>query len=241
MTSGRLEGLYCGPAPDPSEIWLRWNLDPALLLGLALLAAAVGLRQSGRLTGWVAVAVLALAFVSPLCAASAALFSARVVHHVLLVAVAAPLLALTWPGRAAGAVLPAFLIATAVLWGWHLPAAYDLAMSDIGVYWAMQLSLLLSATAFWRVVLHPRQAAGHALPMILAGIVQMGLLGALLTFAPAPLYAIHALAPLGWGFTPLGDQQLGGLIMWVPAALPYAALGAIVARREWRALTGRPA
>ena len=90
-----MSGIYCGPAPAPEGIWLRWNLHPPLLVALALLAAAVGRRPVGAL----AVAVLAVAFVSPLCALSAALFSARAVHHVLLVAVAAPLLAMAWPAR----------------------------------------------------------------------------------------------------------------------------------------------
>ncbi|WP_134727237.1 cytochrome c oxidase assembly protein [Paracoccus luteus] len=241
MTPPAPDGLYCGPAPDPAAIWLHWNLDPPLLLALAMLSLAVGLNRAGRLPGALAVAVLTLAFVSPLCAASAALFSARVVHHLLLVAVAAPLLALAWPGRMARAMTPAFVVSTAVLWLWHLPAAYDAAMSDVGVYWVMQGSLLLSATAFWRAVLHPAQPSGHALLLILAAIVQMALLGALLTLAPAPMYAIHMAAPLAWGFTPLGDQQLGGLIMWVPAGLPLAAFGTIVARRQWRAMAGRAA
>jgi putative membrane protein len=61
----------------------------------------------------------------------------------------------------------------------------------------------------------------------------MGLLGALLTFAPGSLYTAHATAPLLWGFSPLADQQLGGLLMWVPAGLPFAAWGALLARRAW--------
>ena len=95
MTAEAWSRIYCGPAPDPSEIWLRWNLDPVLLLALAALAVALRASRPGLL----AVAALAVAFVSPLCALSAALFSARVAHHVLLVAVAAPLLALAWPAR----------------------------------------------------------------------------------------------------------------------------------------------
>jgi len=51
----------------------------------------------------------------------------------------------------------------------------------------------------------------------------MGLLGALITFAGAPLYAPHAVSTLAWGLTPLEDQQLAGLIMWAPAAVFYLA------------------
>jgi len=182
-----------------------------------------------------------VAFVSPLCALSAALFSARVVHHVLLVAVAAPLLAMVWPLRRLRPMLPAFLIFTAILWGWHLPAAYDLALGNYAAYWLMQGSLLGSAVVFWRVVLGRVQAPGRALPFILAGFMQMAFLGALLTFAPDVLYGIHQVAPMAWGFSPLADQQLGGLIMWVPAGLPFLLFGALVARRGWQSIPGRTA
>lgn len=232
MIGYRLEGIYCGPAPMPADIWLRWNLDPALLVALALLALAVGRTREGRL----AVAALVLAFVSPLCALSAALFSARVVHHILLVAVAAPLLALAWPARRPRLPAVPFIVSTGVLWAWHWPAAYDLALSNVAVYWAMQVTLLGSAFAFWQAVLDRRHAVGASLLWVLGSYMQMALLGALVTFAPVALYAIHAVAPLDWGFTPLGDQQLGGLIMWVPAGLPFLAWGAFLARRGWRTM-----
>lgn len=235
MTGWILEGTYCGPAPMPGALWLSWNLDPPLLA--ALLGMAFVLRRSRP--GLAAVAVLAVAFVSPLCALSAALFSARVVHHVLLVAVAAPLLAAAWPARRGGGVAVPFLVSTALLWGWHLPASYDLALSDIAVYWAMQVTLLGSATLFWRAVL-ATGSTPEAVLWSLAGLMQMGFLGAVLTFAPDPLYAAHAMAPLAWGLTPLGDQQLGGLIMWVPAAVPYLAMIALAARRGWRAAAPTP-
>lgn len=231
-----LSGIYCGPAAEPAGIWLRWNFDPVLLAALALLGFAM--RRS--VPGLLAVAALVVTFVSPLCALSAALFSARVIHHLILVAVAAPLLALALPARRAASPAPAFLVATAVLWLWHLPAAYDLALSNMAVYWLMQATLLGTAFAFWRAVLAPAQPAGTALLFVLGAYMQMGLLGALLTFAPEPLYAIHAVAPFAWGFTPLGDQQLGGLIMWVPAGLPFAFWGALVGRRGWRVMAGRP-
>jgi hypothetical protein len=90
-----LNGIYCGPPPAPEGLWAAWNLDPALLAALAVLALVLGSSRPGA----AAVAVLLVAFVSPLCALSSALFAARTVHHVLLVAVAAPLLAAAWPAR----------------------------------------------------------------------------------------------------------------------------------------------
>lgn len=231
-----LAGLYCGPAPDPGAIWAHWNLDPLLLATLAVLALSLGRSRAGA----AAVAVLVVAFVSPLCALSAALFSARVIHHLLLVAVAAPLIALALPSRTLRGSTPLFVISTGVLWLWHLPQAYDAAMANMGLYWVMQVTLLGSATAFWWVVLAPGQPTGQAGLTILAAYMQMGLLGALLTFAPDTLYALHQIAPLAWGFSPLADQQLGGLIMWVPAGLPYTVLGILVALRGWRQMQVRP-
>ena len=236
-----LTGIYCGPAPVPNEIWTRWNPDPMLLVGLAVLLLWIyrrgfnspAYRSDSILqtrTGLLAVALLALAFVSPLCALSASLFSARVVHHAVLVVLAAPLLALALPSRSPRPPWAWLLVFTAVLWIWHLPSAYDLALSNLALYWVMQGSLLVTAWLFWQAVLDPRQGLGCGLLAILAATMQMGLLGALLTFAPSPLYAIHAVAPLNWGFTPLADQQLGGLIMWVPSCLLLAAWGAVVAR-----------
>lgn len=220
--------IYCGPAPAPQEFLLRWNFDPLALLLIA--ASTLATRRSGH--GWGASLVLALAFVSPLCALSSALFSARVVHHILLVAVAAPLLALARPSRTQRGVGLSFLVSTAALWLWHLPAAYDAALGHAGIYWVMQASLLGTAWTFWRAVLSQPPASGAG--WVFLAYVAMGMLGALLTLTPEPLYAIHATAPMVWGMTALADQQLGGLIMWIPAGLVFALWGGVLARRAWR-------
>ena len=221
------DGAYCGPAPDPSELLWRWNLEPTALATLALLALWAGRSRPGA----AAMVVLAVAFVSPLCALSSALFSARVLHHVLLVAVAAPLLALARPAKGPRSVGVPFLAATAALWAWHAPVPYDAALAHKGLYGIMQVSLLGTAVLFWRAAFS--QPGGSGAPWVLLAYMAMGLLGALLTFAPGSLYAAHATAPLLWGFSPLADQQLGGLLMWVPAGLPFAAWGALLARRAW--------
>ncbi len=135
------QGVYCGPAPSPTELLSRWNLDPILLAVLALLALWAGRSRPGV----AAMAVLVLAFVSPLCALSSALFSARILHHILLVAIAAPLLALARPAPAPRGVGLPFLLATAALWLWHAPMPYDAALSHQGRYALMQVSLLGTA------------------------------------------------------------------------------------------------
>lgn len=223
-------GTYCGPAPLPEELLLRWNFDPWAMAVLVVLALWTARNRSGI----AAIAVLALAFLSPLCALSSALFSARVLHHLLLVAVAAPLLALARPARSQVAAGLPFVAATATLWLWHLPAAYDAALGHMALYWVMQASLFGSAWAFWRAAFS--QPAGAGVGWVFLAYLAMGMLGAILTLAPQALYATHEAAPLLWGFTPLADQQLGGLIMWMPAGLAYAVWGALLARRAWRAM-----
>lgn len=228
-----MERIYCGPPPLPQELWSSWNFDPLLLLCLAGMAYLL----RGSAVGLTAVAVLIVAFISPLCALSSALFSARVVHHVLLIAVAAPLLALAINTRKPVSIAVPFVVSSVILWGWHLPVAYNLALSNVAVYWLMQISLLTSAIWFWRAVLAGEDAVVERIAYVVAGFAQMGMLGAVLTFAPAALFAAHALAPFDWGLTPLRDQQLGGLIMWVPAGLPYAIAAALLARHHWGQLT----
>src|SRR3981081_545926 len=100
---------YCGPAAVPDELWTRWNVDPLLIALFAALALAVGRsRASDARAGWGAIVLMLVIFVSPLCALSTALFSARVLHLVLLIAAVAPLLALAFPQRRAGA--PSFVV-----------------------------------------------------------------------------------------------------------------------------------
>jgi len=222
------QGSYCGPAPNPADLFARWNFDPWALAVLVVMTLWAGRTRPGA----AAIVVLAFAFLSPLCALSSALFSARVVHHVLLVAVAAPLLALSRPARATtGAGLP-FVLATSALWLWHAPVSYDAALGHMALYWVMQATLFGSAYIFWRAAFS--QPGGSGVGWIFFAYLAMGMLGAILTLAPNAVYATHAVAPLLWGLSPLSDQQLGGLVMWMPAGLPFAVWGGMLARRAWR-------
>lgn len=225
---------YCGPAPAPEVLLAAWNGDAVAVALCAALALAHVRRgePAGRLPLAAAILLLLALFLSPLCALTVALFSARVAHHVLLVAVAAPLLALAFPERAdvprrLGLSLLVAVHAL-VLWFWHAPPVYEVAIRGALPYWTMQASLLASAVLLWRRVLTPQTGVGPAVLALLATAVQMGMLGALLTFAREPLYAPHFTTTLAWGLTPRADQQLGGLIMWVPAALPYLVAAALL-------------
>jgi putative membrane protein len=229
---------YCGPAPVPDDVWSSWNADPWLLvalaaaLGLCMLTSSRAHFERRRLSfSGLALAVLFIAFVSPLCALSSALFSARVFHHVLLVAAAAPLLALAFPARDGIQRLPLsalFLAHAVAMWFWHAPGPYAFALSSHAAYWFMEFTLFATAFLMWQAVLARWTHSGAALAVLLGSIVQMGMLGALLTFAARPLFEPHLTTTLDFGLTPLADQQLAGLLMWVPAALPYLAAALLI-------------
>jgi putative membrane protein len=233
---------YCGPAAIPQDIWIRWNVDPLLIAVLAALAVVVWRgRATDARAGWGAIALMALIFVSPLCALSSALFSARILHHVLLIAAVAPLLAVAFPLPSLHSPPLAALVGAqaVILWLWHAPSVYAWGLASVPAYWLMQLSLLGSAWLVWRAVLTPATQPGPALIALVATIGQMGLLAALIVFAPKPLYAVHWASTAAWGLNPLTDQQLAGLLMWVPAMLPYLGVGLWLA---WSSLRpGEPA
>lgn len=217
---------YCGPAPVPADLWGAWNLDPLLIAALLAGAAVSGLalraaplRQRLALAGF---AVLALAFVSPLCALASALFSARVVHHLLLIALAAPLLALAFPARGRSGVGLAALVHTVLTWLWHAPGPYAWALSSDLAYWLMEISLLGSALWLWRGLLDRRAGPAAPVAAAVATMAQMGLLGGLLLFAGNPLFLVHLSTTGPWGIGPLTDQQLAGIAMAVLATPAYA-------------------
>jgi putative membrane protein len=125
----------------------------------------------------------------------------------------------------------------AALWFWHMPAPYDATFSATWIYWTMHGTLFGSALLLWRTLLHHPPA--RTTDVLAAGAltsIQMGLLGAVLTFAGHPLFYRHLLTSSLWGLTPLRDQQLGGVLMWVPgiALFVFAAVRSL--SRLWRAL-----
>ena len=190
-----------------------------------------------------AIVLLIVVFVSPLCALASALFSVRVLHHIALVAGVAPLLALAFarvdlePRRSLSALA---LVHAIVLWLWHVPTPYRLALSSDAIYWAMQVSLLGSAYLLWGAALSSSAERGRVLLALLGTVIQMGLLGAILVFAPHPLFTPHFGATLPFGLTELQDQQLGGLLMWVPAMLPYLGVALALSAR-WLNSSDQPA
>lgn len=138
-----------------------------------------------------------------------------------------PHIRLSW--RAATAPANVLAIHIATLWFWHFPGPYQAALRNEWIHAFEHISFLGTAILFWWVVLQPvghrrisRAGAGAFLMIVL---LQGGLLGALLVFAGTPWYPAHAADTARWGADLLGDQQLAGLLMWIPASVAY--LGAI--------------
>ena len=242
MTPGAGSGWapYCGAAPVPAELLSRWNFDPMLLLVMA--AFVIGrqfhagqARQRETTCAYASVALALFLFVSPFCALTSALFSARVVHHVLLAAVLASLLAFSLPRDrllTTGSLAGWTGMQAVIFWAWHVPSLYSAALSNDAIYWLMQITLTGASFAFWSSV--RRASPPSAVGALLFTMVQMGLLGALITFAGTPLYAPHFASTVPWGLSPLDDQQLAGLIMWAPSAAIYLSAALIIASRWLR-------
>lgn len=215
-------------------------------------------------------AVLALALLPPIDTMSVGSFAAHMLQHELLMVVAAPILVLarpleawTWalapawrslfartarlPGpRAAWEActepMGAFTLHAIALWAWHIPALFEAALADPVVHAAQHLSFFGTALLFWNSVgaRVSTRNAGLALASIFGTMLHTSALGALLTFAPTPWYGYHGIE--GLALSPLDDQQLGGLVMWVPGGIAYVVAGITLVwqwlRRPEPALSG---
>jgi cytochrome c oxidase assembly factor CtaG len=124
----------------------------------------------------------------------------------------------------------ATLVQAAALWGWHAPTLFDLALSSGGWHAVQHLSFLVSALLFWTAMIGPRGArssgtSGRGLSALclFATSVVSGALGALMAFSQSPWYLGYArLGMAPFDLTPAEDQQLAGLIMWIPGGLVHA-------------------
>jgi putative membrane protein len=209
--------------------------------------------------GWT---VLTLALAPPLDPMGAELFSAHMLQHELLMLVAAPLLVAGSPlavwawampprwrrsiacithSRGIAAIwatltapLAAWILHAAAIWLWHLPGLFSAALEHEGVHVLQHFSFLFSALLFWWAATRRTSSAGTAASVfyLFTTMVHTGALGALLVFAPTLWYPVYGTAPLEWGLQPLEDQQLGGLIMWIPGGLVYAG-AAIALMARW--------
>lgn len=206
--------------------------------------------------------VVVLALVSPLDAASDDLFSAHMIQHELLMVLAAPLFVVGRPGffmlwamrgaarfavvralrsrlwrtgeRLALRPIDAWLAHALVLWGWHVPALFQAAVHSTAIHAVQHLSFLGTAMLFWSAMMRPRRRASRGLSIVylFTTAIHTAGLGALMTFARSPWYPVYASTTQAWGLTPMDDQRLAGLVMWIPASLAYL-LAALMATRTW--------
>ena len=118
----------------------------------------------------------------------------------------------------------AFGLHAVALWVWHLPGPYQATITNRWMHALQHSSFVLTALLFWWTTLNARglrAARGGAVFFLFGTALQTGALGALLAFAPTLWYPAYAATTGPWGITPLDDQQLGGLIMWIPGSIPY--------------------
>ncbi len=216
--------------------------------------------------GW---ATLVVALMSPLHALSERLFSAHMVQHELLMVVAAPLLLIGKPMVVLLWAMPpsarrtlarisrgswwhitwsilsrpadAWLIHAIVIWCWHLPMLFQATLGSDTVHALQHGSFLGSALLFWWAVIHPRRRAslGLSILYLFTTAIHTAALGALMTFARVPWYPRYGSAGATWGLSLIEDQQLAGLVMWIPASFAYLIAALIILRRwlrdsEWR-------
>jgi putative membrane protein len=127
--------------------------------------------------------------------------------------------------------LRATMLQGVVLWIWHAPALFDAALEQEWLHAMEHLCFFVSALLFWQVLLNCRRGRHAAAAFAAAFVTFMhsGLLGGLITMAPAPLYLAYAGRTQSWGLSPIEDQQLAGLFMWLPLGLPYLVAGLVLA------------
>jgi putative membrane protein len=283
---------HVGAAPEPHDLWRAWSWSPTVLLGLAFggWLYARGLRALWRRAGrgrviaaWRAwcyfsgLLALFVALVSPVDAMGAALFSAHMVQHLLLMMVAAPLIMLGDPVTVTLWALPlrwrrrvglgwrrsrvlrglwrvltiapvAWALHVVTLWLWHAPSFYERALNSEPIHVLEHATFFLTALLFWWLLFAPhghRLGIGAKVAYLFAAMLQGTILGAVITFARHPWYWSYFGTTQPWGFTPLEDQQLAGLIMWIPAGVVYLAaliplLGAALMTPKPRRTSARP-
>lgn len=227
--------------------WNRWNIHLSVAAGLVLLGGLYvyldGLKSLRRQVASFLGALLVLFFAlnGPLHNLSDSyLFSAHMAQHLLLTLVFPPLLLYGCPahvvrpllrprwvmalGRVVTRPLAAASLFTTPIVLWHVPALYEAALRNHNLHIVQHLVFITTAVIMWWPVLSPvpeLPRIPHLLQMLylfLLGI-PMSVTGALITLSDSVLYPFYAAAPRVGGLSPLADQQIGGLLMWVLGGL----------------------
>jgi len=232
-----------------------WTLNTTALVlsGVAVIAYVWAFGLNRRIAYLMAgLGVFVLTLCSPLNALAAGyLFSAHMLQHILLLLIVPALFLMSLPccvSLGPGSLLIAnplvgWISGVGAMWLWHARPLCNAAVSSQLVNALQICSLLLLGTIFWRQILVPREderlSPPGAVLYLFSACVACSILGILITFSPVSVCPIYAQPPAdrlgvlnliqsGWGITPDKDQQIGGLLMWVPMCLIY--LTAIIAQ-----------
>lgn len=227
--------------------WNTWTLHPSVVIGLVLLGGLYvylgGVKAPRRKIAAFAGALLVLfgALNGPLHNLSDAyLFSAHMAQHLLLTLVFPPLLLYGTPpwvvrvllrprwvtalGRVVTRPLMAAALFTAPIVLWHVPAFYEAALRNHNIHILQHLIFISTAVLMWWPILSPVPELPR-LPYLLQMLylfllgIPMSITGALITLSDSVLYPFYAAAPRVWNVSPIDDQQIGGLLMWVGGGL----------------------
>jgi putative membrane protein len=232
-----------------------WTWNSAVLIAAAsaltgyVCAFGINHRIGYLLAG---VGIFVLTLVSPLNAlATGYLFSAHMLQHILLLLIVPALLLMSLPtwvslGSRSSFIAKPFAgwaAGVGAMWLWHARPLCNAAVSSQLVNALQISSLVLLGTVFWRQILAPRGderlSPPGAVLYLFSACVACSVLGILITFSPVSVCPIYGQAPAdqpgilnliqtSWGITPDKDQQIGGLLMWVPMCFVY--LSAIIAQ-----------
>ena len=231
----------------PSVITGLIVLTCAYLLGVGPLRRRFGLAQhvgSGQVTLFLTgVLVTFIALLSPLHElGDEFLFSAHMVQHLLLTLVVPPLLIFGTPAwllrpllRPPGVMetarfltspVVAFIAFNAVFAMWHVPALYDLALRERGIHILEHLMFIVGGIILWWPILSPLPELPRSPYLVQMAYLFLqptvpAIVGALITFSDGVIYSWYETAPRVWSISAHTDQQLGGLIMWLPGGLAF--------------------
>lgn len=196
--------------------------------------------------GWLA---LVVALISPIDTLAAYLLTMHMLQHILLTLVGPPLLLLGTPrwlfrpllripgvlpiGQFLTGVVPCFLIFNTVFSLWHVPRFYEAALLNEPIHILEHASIFLTAGLLWWPVCSPLDELPTPQPLLQVVYLFVQtfpptILGAILTFADQPIYRYYERTQSLWGLTPIGDQALAGLIMWIPGSLLFFGILSVV-------------
>jgi len=176
-----------------------------------------------------------LAVIPPADRVANTLFAAHMAQHLVLVAVAAPLLAFGWPAGYAKPLRPAWawLLFVAVFLFWHWPGALRWAARTPPTAALELLSIFAAAVVFWLAMIGPKASDGaglRALYVVTASLA-LDLPGVVMIFAPSAICTMPEENAAAFGLSPLQDQQLAGVLMWVPANFVFFAIATVLFAR----------